>query len=573
MQGFGRVLRPKKQEKDWGWPLLTNARPGRILCRLLRPAFQSLWLARIIIVKSIIFVVFGLVSLFSLGLGTSVPVSAATATDPETQEIEAPRRFGLADVKRIAEQMALKPFVPRKESNPLPEYFHKMTYDQFRDIRFRKDHTVWLQEGLPFVLRFFHRGFLFPDPVTINLIENQEARPLEFHREMFDYGANEFTEELPLDLGFAGMQIFYPLQDANRHDEVAVFLGASYFRAVGRDQSWGLSARGLALDTGLDKGEEFPFFREFWIEKPDKDATSLTIYALLDSPSITGAYRFVLKPGEETRFDVKAELFPRVKIEKLGVAPLTSMFFHGENAERRHDDFRSEVHDSDGLLLAFGGGEWLWRPLNNPRRLQMRRFEDQGFKGFGLLQRDRDFRYYQDMEAHYQDRPSSWVELVGDWGKGSVELVEIPTDSERNDNIVAFWVPGKPVVPGEALSLEYRMHFGGESIDRMPGARTLATRIGGAGTDLLDSSGRKFAIDFVGPTLSKLPPDTKVEAVVSKTKGEIRNKVVQYNPYTQGWRLYFELFPGDEQDVELRAFLRHEHDVLGETWSYQWLRK
>lgn len=511
--------------------------------------------------------------MFLLGLCPAVSVVAAPATAPETQEIEAPKRFGLADVRRIAEKMARKPFVPRKEANPLPEYFRNMSYDQFRDIRFRKDHTVWLKEGLPFVLRFFHRGFLFPDPVAINLVENHEPTALEFHREMFDYGTNEFSEELPLDMGFAGMQIFYPLRDADRHDEVAVFLGASYFRAVGRDQSWGLSARGLAIDTGLDKGEEFPFFREFWIEKPDKDATSLTIYALLDSPSITGAYRFVLKPGEETRFDVKAELFPRQKIEKLGIAPLTSMFFHGENKERRYDDFRSEVHDSDGLLLSFGSGEWLWRPLNNPRRLQMRRFEDKGFKGFGLLQRDRDFVNYQDMEAHYQDRPSSWVKLLDDPGKGSVELVEIPTDSERNDNIVAFWVPEAPVEPGKPLSLEYRMYFGGESIDPMPGARTLASRVGGAGTDLLDSSGRKFAIDFVGPTLKKLQPDAKVEAIVSKTRGEIKNKVVQYNPYTQGWRLYFELFPGDEPESELRAFLRHDDDVLGETWSYQWLRK
>jgi glucans biosynthesis protein len=518
-------------------------------------------------------VLFGLAVVFLLGFSPAQPLMAAAVTDPEPQAIESPKRFGLADVRRIAEQMARKPFVPRKDTNPLPEYFHKMTYDQFRDIRFRKDHTVWLKDGLPFVLRFFHRGFLFPDPVTINLVENQEARPLEFHREMFDYGANEFSEELPLDMGFAGMQIFYPLRDATVHDEVAVFLGASYFRAVGRDQSWGLSARGLALDTGLEKGEEFPFFREFWIERPDKDATSLTIYALLDSPSITGAYRFVLKPGEETKFDVKAELFPRVKIEKLGIAPLTSMFFHGENKERRYDDFRPEVHDSDGLLLAFGSGEWLWRPLDNHRRLRIRRFEDQGFKGFGLLQRDRDFTHYQDLEAHYQDRPSSWVKLLGDWGKGSVELVEIPTDSERNDNIVAFWVPEKPVEPGQALSVEYRMYFGGESIDPMPGARAIASRVGGSGTDMLDSSGRKFSIDFVGPALKKLPPDAKVEAMVTKTRGEIKNKVVQYNPYTQGWRLYFELFPGDEQEVDLRAFLRHEGDVLSETWSYQWLRK
>ena len=82
-------------------------------------------------------------------------------------------------------------------------------------------------------------------------------------------------------------------------------------RASARDQVFGLSARGLAIDTAESWGEEFPWFREFWLVTPAPNAKELTIYALLDSPRVTGAYRFAVEPGEQTRVDVECRLFLR----------------------------------------------------------------------------------------------------------------------------------------------------------------------------------------------------------------------------------------------------------------------
>ncbi|NJO18129.1 MAG: glucan biosynthesis protein G [Thioploca sp.] len=507
-------------------------------------------------------------------LFTPVELLAATATDPQIQVIEAPQQFGFAEVRRRAEVMAAESF--QEDPDTLPEFFRTIGYDQYRDIRFRQDKTIWLSEGLPFVLRFFHRGFLFTRPVHINLIVDGKSQPIKFNKDLFEYGPTQYADELPEDFGFAGMQIFYPRVKAQRYDEIAAFLGASYFRAVGQDQNYGLSARGLAIDTGLDKGEEFPFFREFWIEKPNKDTTVLTVYALLDSPSVTGAYRFLITPGKETRFEVKVSLFLRQEVQKLGIAPLTSMYYHGELSEQFYDDFRPEVHDSDGLLLSLSNGEWLWRPLNNRPQLHINRFADTQLRGFGLMQRDHHFSHYQDLEALYHRRPSAWIEILNEWGKGAVELVEIPTEAERNDNIVAFWVPEEPPRAGGELTFEYRLAFGAEYLDQVPGSHTQTTRIGAGGTDSRESKARKFMIDFVGKSLEKLPPEKPVEAVISNSAGEIPSAtiLVLYNPYTKGRRVFFELLPHDETEVELRCFLRSgDNNVLSETWSYQWFKK
>ena len=289
------------------------------------------------------------------------------------------------------------------------------------------------------------------------MVSGGQPAPVPYQPGMFDYGANNFGDKLPDDLGFAGFRIHYPLNRPDYFDELAVYLGASYFRILGRNQIYGASARGLAVDTAATSGEDFPRFREFWIEEPGADATRLTIYALLDSRSATGAYRFVLTPGTDTQAEVTASVYPRRDIGKLGMAPLTSMFFFGENRGRGFDDFRPEVHDSDGLQMETGQGEWIWRPLLNPKDLRVSSFTDENPRRFGLIQRDRDFLHYQDLESSYHRRPSYWVEPVGDWGKGRVELVEIPTDEEINDNIVAYWVPERAVRGGEGLDFSYRL--------------------------------------------------------------------------------------------------------------------
>lgn len=485
-----------------------------------------------------------------------------------------PGHFTFASVVRRAGDLAARPYQPDQPA--LPPFFDGLLYDQYRDIRFRRDQAIWHADALPFNVELFPRGGMYKDRVTINLIDGGKAVPVPFKSSLYNYGENDVPAdlaELPDDLGFAGVRLLYPLNRDDVFDELAVFLGASYFRAVPQGLLYGISARGLAIDTGEKSGEEFPIFREFWLEKPDRDATSITIYALLDSRSVAGAYRFLITPGLETVIDVKAQLFFRERVKKLGLAPLTSMFFHGENTDRFMDDFRPEVHDSDGLLVETGTGERIWRPLVNPKGLRISDFRVDSLRGFGLLQRDRAFASYQDLEANYQQRPSAMVEPIGDWGKGTVELVELPTDSEHNDNLAAYWKPERSPSPGKFPEYNYRLHFVSDPEAKLTGGRTLATRIGGGGTAVLDSTKRKFVVDFGGQTLAGLPPDTPLDAVVTASSGTLSKSVVQYNPETKGWRLFFELTPEGSAPVDLRAYLRKGNDVLTETWSFQWIRE
>ena len=510
-----------------------------------------------------------------ISVGLLVVLAMTLAGEAVSQPAAAPEDAGVpgaftfANVVRRAADLAQAPY--QRDAPELPEAFASLDYDGFRDIRFRPDHSLWRGDGLPFQVQFFHRGFMFQDRVTINLIEGEQVTPVEFSTELFDYGKNLVPEQIPHDLGFAGLRLLYPINRDDLFDEVAVFLGASYFRAVAQNLNYGITTRGLAIDTGLSTREEFPLFREFWIEKPAEDAVEIRVYALMDSPRVSGAYRFVIKPGLETTMEVKNHLYFRDSVEKVGIAPLTSMFMHGELTERFMDDFRPEVHDSDGLIIETGTGERIWRPLINPLGLRISTFQVENPRMFGLLQRDRDFAHYQDLEAHYHNRPSAQVEPIGDWGKGVVEVVEIPSNSERYDNIVAFWTPERRVEAGDEMEFAYRLRYSADPEERLTGGRTLATRIGAAGTDELDSDRRKFVVDFVGENLSKLTAETPVMATVTTTSGELSPPVAQRNPETGGWRLFFELTPERGRTAELRGFLYDGSDVLSETWSFEWI--
>jgi glucans biosynthesis protein len=507
--------------------------------------------------------------IMAMGSGEAAPQGTAQVTME-------PIPFTFAEVRRRAAELASGPFEGQKDV--LPQAVRDLSYDQYRDIRFRPEKALWREEGLPFQVQFFQRAsFDFMDApldkVVINLVEKGHVVRVPYSRDMFDFGRNVVTE-LPADLGFAGFRIHYPLHRADYYDEVVVFLGASYFRALGQHQHYGLSARGLAIDTGLAKAEEFPRFREFWLEKPAPNATDITLYALLDSKSVTGAYQFTIRPGKDTVLEVKVHVFMRDAVEKIGFAPLTSMFFAGEGRERFVDDFRPEVHDSDGLLLATGHEEWIWRPLTNPPRVRVSSFRDTNPHGFGLLQRDRNFDHYQDLEAAYQKRPSVWIEPLGEWGTGAVQLIELPSDAEKYDNIVALWVPDERAEAGKEWQFAYRMSFFLDTSELPPGGRTYATRIGVGGySGESEPDKRKFVIDFVGGRLSDLNPTAPVEAVVTASTGRIDNQAVQRNDFIGGWRVFFDLKPEGEAPVEIRCFLKSGEDALTETWSYQWSPK
>ena len=450
----------------------------------------------------------------------------------------------------------------------LPDALRDLTYDQYRDIRFRPEASIWGNTDLRFRVQLFHRGFYFKDRVDISLIENGVSKRLIVSPDMFNYGP--LVPKLPsADTGFAGFRLHSPINRPDYFDEVAVFQGASYFRSLAKDQNYGLSSRGLAIKTADADGEEFPIFRAFWIEAPSKGINSIVVHALLDSPSVAGAYRFTIRPGLPTAMDVEATLFPRVDLKSVGLAPGTTMFFFSGNGRDRVDDYRPEVHDSDGLLIVNGNGERLWRPLANPRTLQVSAFIDSGPRGFGLTQRSRSFEVYQDIEASYEHRPTLWIEPVGDWGKGAVQLVEIPSDSEINDNVVAFWAPRDPIPAGAEYTFAYHAFWGNDPPFADNGVIVAETRSGRAH---LEGPGpeRLFVIDFVpvNPSQKKGGKPPKPSAV--SNAGKITDLTLSANPATGGWRMSFHLDPGGSKLIELRSGLTFEDGRPTETWVYRW---
>jgi len=459
----------------------------------------------------------------------------------------------------------------------IPEALAKMDYDQYRSIRFRPDASLWRNEA-QFEIQLFHAGFLFKEPVVLHMATNGGDSTLQFKQEFFNYDgkAAPLAGIAPKDIGFAGFRLHYPLNNSQYKDEFAVFQGASYFRMVGPGQAYGLSARGLAIDTAEPKGEEFPVFREFWMLKPTPAENHLVIYALLDSPSVTGAYRFDMYPGNPNQVKITARVYARKDINKVGFAPLTSMFLFGENSVGTHkfDDFRPEVHDSDGLLMQSSSGEWIWRALTNHRGLHVSSLGDTNPKGFGLMQRDRDFNNYLDTEAKYEKRPSIWITPDNAWGKGRVELVEIPSDSEANDNMVAYWVPEKQLKAGDSREFKYTLRTLDADVPEQTVAKVLRTRTGwgavAAQGNPPPKSKRQFAIDFSGGELDKLPVNAVVEADLGKNSGTFTDLHVSKLPDGKTYRASFKLEPEGNNVVDMRVFLKANNKRLSEVWSYVW---
>jgi periplasmic glucans biosynthesis protein len=474
--------------------------------------------------------------------------------------------FGFDDIGARASSLAARPY--KAAAVELPTQLRELDYDAYRDIRFKPEKALWRAEKLPFELMFFPQGRTVPEPVRINVIEPAGERAIAFDPALFDYGKNKFEPQTLRGLGFNGFRVHYAINKPGYKDEVLVFQGASYFRAVGKGQNYGLSARGLAVDTASAEGEEFPRFVEFWIERPRANATSLTIYALLDSRRITGAYRFVVTPGVETTMQVTARLYPREKIGKLGIAPLTSMYTFGENQPGR-DDYRPEVHDSDGLSVQLADGEWVWRPLVNPRRLLVTSFGATNPRGFGLMQRDRSPASYEDPEALYERRPSAWVEPIGNWGAGRVELVQIPSPDETNDNIVAFWVPHAPPPPGKPFDIAYRIHW--QAAGTVPAGKgwVVQSRRGRGFAKKVDGD-INYVVDFDGPALRSLAASADVEPVIwVDANAEVRERNLFKNQVTGAWRMTVRFKRNDAaKPVELRAYLKQQQATLTETWSY-----
>ena len=470
--------------------------------------------------------------------------------------------FSLDDVSAKAKELAGQKYeAPRSN---LPNEFREMKFADYQKIRFRNEKAEWAEQKTPFKLSFYHQGMHFDTPVKINEITATDVQEIKYDPTRFDFGDVKFDPKATDQLGYAGFRVLYPINKDDKQDEIMTMLGASYFRVVGKDQVYGLSARGMAIDTALPSGEEFPRFTEFWIERPKPGDKHLVIFALLDSPRATGAYRLILRPGTDTIVDVKSQMFLRDKVSKLGVAPLTSMFLFGANQPSKVLNYRRELHDSSGLSIHAGNGEWIWRPLNNPKHLSVSNFSVENPRGFGLLQRGRNFSQYEDLDDNYDKRPSAWIEPEGDWGKGSVDLVEIPTADETNDNIVAFWSPAELPKPGEPLDIAYRLHWTlNDAPFHSPDSAWVKQTLRSTGDVKQSNLIRQpdgsvaYLVDFEGPSLKALKPDAAVRSQVSVGEnGEVVENSVRYNPHTKGWRLTLRLKIKDAgKPTEMRAAL------------------
>ena len=506
-------------------------------------------------------------ALFSV-FGSSWALATNVNQDNQPGESSPILQSIIDEAKQSAEQSY------KENDHGLDDKLKDIDYQTYRAIRFKPEQSLWHGEN-DYEVQFFHPGFLYQLPVTVNVIDaDNDASPIAFEKAMFSYDgkASSLGQYTKDENGFAGFRLHYPIKNEEYKDEFAVFLGASYFRLVGKNQVYGISARGLAIDTALSKGEEFPHFTQFWLIEP-KEGQPITVYARLESPSVAGAYKFVIQPGVDTEVKVQSWLFAREDVDKLGIAPFTSMFLYGENTQKRHDDYRPEVHDSDGVLMVTHAGEEIWRPLTNPSRLQVTSLSDSHPKGFGMLQRDGEWDNYLDAKANYHLRPGLWVTPEAGFEKGRLEVVEIPTNSEIHDNIVAFWTPEKPFVSGESLYFSYNL----STVEQNPFVSELAsvvrTRQGAAvlpGDEFEDASlntTRQFSIDFSAPSGFSFNSDT-TKLIVQASNGQVSKQ--RMHPVADGAeiRATFFLKPKEKQTVDMRAYIEQDGKRISEVWNY-----
>ena len=504
---------------------------------------------------------------------------AATGMASESAEVN------LDYVAQRALARARAPFHSPRADLPKVLRQDNLNYDKYREIRFRRDKALWTADNLPFRIEFFHPGYLYQEPVHMYEFTPMHVQPIRFVQDFFDYGhLHNIASQIPVNTGYAGFRVLYALNQPGQLDELGAFLGASYFRLLGKHLRYGESARGLALNCGEgDRPEEFPIFTDWWLGKPQKDDTELHLFALLDSVSCTGAYEFFIRPGAMTTASIKAILYfrkpdavaavepNRKPIKTIGLAPLTSMFWFGQNSERRFDDYRTGVHDSDGLLVHMGNGEVFWRPLDNPAATRHQIFSAPNIKGFGLLQRERHFSAYQDMFNLYHEVPSVWVEPDGNWGDGDLHLVELSTTYEGLDNIVAFWDPKNKPAPLQPFRFGYTLYWEGGGADvRRSENRVVSTRVG---VDTQFAGARQFVIDFDGPRFDAIPESEPPVAVASCSGGaHIADNRVVRNKFLGTWRVILKMVPPADTNatVDMRCTLHEGTNAIGETWVYQW---
>ena len=486
------------------------------------------------------------------------------ATAALAQPSPEPAAFKPGDVLDMARDLAKRPF--RAASSALPDPFGNLAYEQYVAIRPRPEAAIWAAETIGFALEPLHRGFIFSAPVALFVIENGAARRLTYSRAMFDFGKLQPPVDLP-DIGFSGFRVLHP-NEGGVLLETAIFQGATFFRAVARGQNLGAAARGLSIRTADPRGEEFPVFRAFWIEKPTLAGNALVVHALLDSDSVAGAFRFTLRPGEASIIDIECTLIARTVVDHFGLGAMGAIAYSGALDRRRIDDIRPAVREIGGVQMLNGKNEWLWRPVSNRETLQISAFVDENPRGFGFLQRDRDFAAYQDDDQHWEQRPSIWIEPIGEWGPGQVQLVEIPSDSEVNDNIIAYWRPRAPLLAGVEAPFAYRQFWCWTPPER-PGLAIVTTSRAGRAPGPAGGKRRRFLVEFSSDAFADAR-NMDVRLNLTAGGGSIIAPRTFCYPERKAYRVMFDLDPGSETASELRLALEIGGKAISETWLFRW---
>jgi periplasmic glucans biosynthesis protein len=467
-------------------------------------------------------------------------------------------RFDPAMVREAARQLARRAYVP--PTTTLPDPFNGLNFETYAGIRHRPERAVWADEARSVVLEPLHRGYLFTTPVAISVVENGEVRRIVYDANRYQFGRLTPPPGLP-DLGFSGFRLS---TGGDQSRDIAIFQGASFFRSLAKGQNLGVMARALTLRTADARGEELPIFRAFWIERPTADGVTV-VHAVADSESATAAFRFTIRPNDVTIIDTEATIFARSQIDNIGFGAMQATFFFAANRRRNIDDLRPAVHEVSGLQMLNGRDEWIWLPASNPEQLQISSFVDENPKGFGLVQRERDFAAFHDDDQQFQLRPSLWIEPIGEWGAGHMQLIEIPSDSEVNDNIIAYWRPRQPLAAGSETTYAYRQFWCWTPPERPPLATAIGFRIGRAAA----ARRRRMMVEFAGGFLQQ-ENSPEARLTLSVTPGQLANQRLIFNAQRKTARINFELDPGSEAACEIRLLLEGPNGPLSETWLYRW---
>ncbi len=489
-----------------------------------------------------------------------------TPTDPAPGNGAKGKPFGQNSVADEARERAGKPF--KASSAELPDFFAKLEFDQFLDIKRKRESLIWADDNVGFAIEPLHRGSIFSGEMVLQIVENGSEKRLSYRREDYDFGKLKPPGEAA-SLGFSGFRVLRTDGKGNR-EEVAVFQGACFYKAIAEHQMPGITARALALRVGDPKGEEVPRLVSAWIEKPTRAKNALVVHALLDSPSLSGAFRFTLRPGEATIVDTECTLFTRVAIDHFGLGAMQATYLFGPMDRRRSEDIRPGVYEVSGLQMLSGRKEWIWRPISNRDTLQVSAFVDENPAGFGLLQRDREFFRFLDDEQFWHQRPSVWIEPIGEWGKGSVTLAEIPADSQLNQNIVAYFRPREPLAANSETNFAYRQFWCWTPPERPNLAMTTTSRLGRAYGAPANSRRRRVLVEFTGDIFGEDKPQDEIRPRASCYSGTITSVRTTLIKERKTMRVQFEFDPGQSNQSELRLDLALRDTAVTETWLYRW---